>query len=191
MVAAGRPRFSITGRRADGGRVVEAFSALVDAAVGAEVRQGRDRLKALSQRVGEGRAEPLGDPGPCAPAIWGGPGTPRRRQRARVPGCCHRPSANWPPGSGRSWGGALASVPLKRRNQGSSSLAPAWPNRVPTGPPRGARNRLARASREFKMPLWTPPCHPFRGPGKPVHGSTQLEGSNPSRFAFRTTSPGG
>ncbi len=83
--------------------------------------------------------------------------------------------------AGRPRGAVAAS---ERREPGAgviaaiSGLRPGsvWPNRVPTGPPRGARNRLARSSREFKMPACTPLHHPFRGPGNAVYGVNSYRG---------------
>jgi hypothetical protein len=56
-----------------------------------------------------------------------------------------------------------AGTPLKRRNQGSSCPAPAWPNRVPTGLPNPAWEGQVAPPAEFKMPASAPPYHPSRG----------------------------
>ena len=81
--------------------------------------------------------------------------------------------AGWPGVGGgrlRSWLAPQQPLEVSRRasqtaRPGGTLALPAWPNRVPTEPPKPALARLARPPGEFKMPACTPLHHPFRGPG--------------------------
>ena len=147
-------------------------------------RSGRGEIG--PRPIANGWARPGGTAGGLgggAPAAGAGPGQPRGRLRARAPGGRHGPSANWPPGSGRAGAGALASVPLKRRNQGGLWPCPRGPiesqRGCPTLPDAASPGRPANS----KCPLVPPHTTPSGALEMRYTGSTRIEGSNPSRSA--------
>src|ERR1035437_2339333 len=147
-------------------------------------RSGRGEIG--PRPIANGWARPGGTAGGLgggAPAAGAGPGPPRGRLRARAPGGRHGPSANWPPGSGRAGAGTLASVPLKRRNQGGLWPCPRGPiesqRGCPTLPDAASPGRPANS----KCPLVPPHTTPSGALEMRYTGSTRIEGSNPSRSA--------